>query len=49
MVEKLRSDELASFKEAFDTFDRNSDGTISTKVRTDWNPIFESGGSYLNI
>ena len=32
MVERLRPDELASFREAFDTFDRNSDGTISTKV-----------------
>ena len=32
MVEKLRPDELASFREAFDTFDKNSDGTISTKV-----------------
>jgi len=31
MVEKLRPDELASFREAFDTFDKNSDGTISTK------------------
>ena len=49
MVEKLRPDELASFKEAFDTFDRNSDGTISTKVRTDWNPIFEREGNYSNI
>jgi Ca2+-binding EF-hand superfamily protein len=33
MVEKLRPDELAAFKEAFDTFDKNTDGTISTKVR----------------
>ena len=32
MVEKLKPDELASFREAFDTFDRNSDATISTKV-----------------
>ena len=32
MVEKLRPDELASFREAFDTFDKSSDGTISTKV-----------------
>ena len=32
MVEKLRPDELAAFKEAFDTFDKNTDGTISTKV-----------------
>lgn len=31
MVEKLKPDELAAFKEAFDTFDRNSDATISTK------------------
>ena len=33
MVEKLRPDELEAFKEAFDMFDRNMDGTISTKVR----------------
>ena len=32
MVEKLRPDELEAFKEAFDMFDRNMDGTISTKV-----------------
>ena len=32
MVEKLRSDELAAFREAFDMFDKNADGTISTKV-----------------
>ena len=36
MVEKLKPDELASFREAFDTFDKNSDGTISTKVSFDW-------------
>ena len=36
MVEKLRPDELASFREAFDTFDKNSDGTISTKVTLHW-------------
>ena len=33
MVERLKSDELAAFKEAFDSFDRNNDGTIGTKVR----------------
>ena len=33
MVDKLRPDELAAFKSAFDMFDKNSDGTISTKVR----------------
>ena len=32
MAEKLRPDELAAFKEAFDMFDRNQDGTIYTKV-----------------
>ena len=31
MVERLRPDELAAFKAAFDTFDRNADGTITTK------------------
>ena len=33
MVERLKPDELAAFKEAFDSFDRNNDGTIGTKVR----------------
>jgi len=31
MVDKLRPDELSSFKSAFDMFDKNADGTISTK------------------
>ena len=34
MVDQLRPDELEAFKEAFDSFDKNSDGTICTKV--DW-------------
>ena len=34
MVDKLRPDEMESFKAAFDMFDKNSDGTISTKVFT---------------
>ena len=29
----FRPDELEAFKEAFDMFDKNQDGTISTKVR----------------
>ena len=29
---KLKPDELASFKEAFDMFDKKGDGSISTKV-----------------
>ena len=33
-MEKLRPDELESFKEAFEMFDKNADGTISTKVRS---------------
>jgi Ca2+-binding EF-hand superfamily protein len=33
MAEKLRPDELQAFKAAFDMFDKNGDGTISTKVR----------------
>lgn len=32
MTDKLRPDELEAFKAAFDMFDKNSDGTISTKV-----------------
>ena len=32
MTDKLRQDELEAFKQAFDMFDKNSDGTISTKV-----------------
>ena len=34
MVDKLRPDELAAYKSAFDMFDKNADGTISTKVIT---------------
>ena len=33
MTDNLRPDELEAFKAAFDMFDKNSDGTISTKVR----------------
>ncbi len=33
MTDKLRPDELEAFKAAFDMFDKNQDGTISTKVR----------------
>lgn len=33
MADKLRPDELAAFKAAFDMFDKNQDGTISTKVK----------------
>ena len=29
---KLKPDELAAFKEAFDMFDKKGDGSISTKV-----------------
>jgi Ca2+-binding EF-hand superfamily protein len=32
MADKLRPDELQAFKAAFDMFDKNGDGTISTKV-----------------
>ena len=33
MTTHLKPEELTSFKGAFDMFDRNADGTISTKVR----------------
>ena len=32
ILESLTSDELATFKEAFTVFDKNQDGTITTKV-----------------
>ena len=35
ILESLTSDELATFKEAFTVFDKNHDGTITTKVRLD--------------
>ena len=41
MAEKLRPDELQAFKAAFDMFDKNGDGTISTKVNS-------SNNFYLN-
>ena len=37
---KLKPDELVAFKEAFDMFDRNGDGSISTKV--DFVPLMEA-------
>ena len=38
MADKLRPDELAAFKAAFDMFDKNQDGTISTKVKNEYFP-----------
>ncbi len=32
ILESLTSDELATFQEAFTVFDKNQDGTITTKV-----------------
>ena len=32
ILESLTADELATFKEAFTVFDKNQDGTITTKV-----------------
>ena len=47
MVDKLGPDEVAAFKDAFDMFDKNSDGTISTKVMTAWkNRAVENTSSY---
>ena len=40
MADKLRPDELAAFKAAFDMFDKNQDGTISTKVSTIYSSVF---------
>ena len=39
MADKLRPDELAAFKAAFDMFDKNQDGTISTKVNIQFRPM----------
>ena len=33
ILESLTPEELATFKEAFTVFDKNQDGTITTKVR----------------
>ena len=33
ILESLTADELATFQEAFTVFDKNQDGTITTKVR----------------
>ena len=46
MANKLRPDELSAFKEAFDMFDKNQDGTISTKVRFD---LFLSWLEFLEV
>ena len=32
ILESLTSEELATFKEAFTVYDKNQDGTITTKV-----------------
>ena len=40
ILESLTSDELATFKEAFTVFDKNQDGTITTKVS--YTPFFFS-------
>ena len=48
---KLKPDELAAFKEAFDMFDRNGDGSISTKVElcaSDGSKLFSSGAARCN-
>ena len=34
ILESLTADELATFQEAFTVFDKNQDGTITTKVST---------------
>ena len=41
MADKLRPDELAAFKAAFDMFDKNQDGTISTKVNIPFRLMYE--------
>ena len=38
ILESLTSDELATFKEAFTVFDKNQDGTITTKVSSPLEP-----------
>ena len=37
ILESLTADELATFQEAFTVFDKNQDGTITTKVSTPTN------------
>ncbi len=39
ILQSLTADELATFKEAFTVFDKNQDGTITTKVRREWTGI----------
>ena len=40
ILESLTADELATFQEAFTVFDKNQDGTITTKVSTPTNSNF---------
>ena len=40
ILESLTADELATFQEAFTVFDKNQDGTITTKVRLHLGRIF---------
>ena len=48
MVEKLKPDEVAAFKEAFDMFDRKQDGTISPKVMLTTHRIIKSENLLLS-
>ena len=43
ILESLTADELATFKEAFTVYDKNNDGTITTKVSV------ESSGTKTQI
>ena len=46
---KLKPDELAAFKEAFDMFDKKGDGSISTKVgayQQKWEHINKGGPGF---
>ena len=40
ILESLTAEELATFQEAFTVFDKNQDGTITTKVSTPNKLIF---------
>ena len=42
ILESLTADELATFQEAFTVFDKNQDGTITTKVSTPTNSYSNS-------
>jgi Ca2+-binding EF-hand superfamily protein len=46
-AEELTEEQIAEFKDAFELFDKDGDGTITTKVRSFFKGISNFGGNCL--